>query len=579
MYEIKYLNNPLSSHPSQFFVMKLDLQEAQKQIAKAPSDEERLSLLLARSIEFYRNHPKVARTWAEEARKLARKQKNKVDEARAILCLGCASFQLCEYERTIKELESALKLYEAVDPNSSSKSSALLLRGMAYAEMGRLHEAIREFEQALKLRADNPMRRVEVLIEMANAAMALADYPRALEYQYQSLAILDEEDDPLRRSVVLSNIGRIYIEIHDFDKSTSFLERASTLKKEIKDYSGLEVVVYNQGLIAQKLKKLDDARSYFNEALQLAKELNKPDSEAYVSACLGKIELDLGKYKGALQYFEKSVNVAKQLKLANVWISSLIGLGKAHIALNQTKEGIAALRDSLRMSEEHSMKALECECSSALARAYEGAGKLNEAVRYFNQYIALSEELNSQQRHRALIEISARVEIEKSDRERARLELLAKDATKRANLLHAETERQSQELTQLALQLVQKNEFLCDLKAEIEPAIRSSWKVKALSDRIDDHIRSDRDWETFEHQFNQVHREFVNRLSFRFPALTPTELKIAVMIKLNLPTKAIANLFCLSTRTVENHRQSIRRKLKLRSDDNLVSYLTGFDGA
>src|SRR5439155_13479191 len=107
--------------------MKLDLSEAKKQIAEAPSEEERLSRLLARSIEFYRNHPKVARQWAEEARKLARKQKNKIDEARALLRLGCASFQLCEYPRTVEETEKAIKIFDVADPQSQSKGSTLLL--------------------------------------------------------------------------------------------------------------------------------------------------------------------------------------------------------------------------------------------------------------------------------------------------------------------------------------------------------------------------------------------------------------------------------------------------------------------
>jgi len=150
------------------------------------------------------------------------------------------------------------------------------------------------------------------------------------------------------------------------------------------------------------------------------------------------------------------------------------------------------------------------------------------------------------------------------------------NATARAETLHTETERQSKELTQLALQLVEKNEFLCDLKEELEPQLKSSKQAKAFAQKIDDHIRSDRDWETFENQFNAVHRDFLAKLSMKYPTLTPTELKIATMIKLNLPTKAIANLFCLSGRTVENHRLSIRRKLGLRGEANLSSFLIGF---
>jgi DNA-binding CsgD family transcriptional regulator len=204
---------------------------------------------------------------------------------------------------------------------------------------------------------------------------------------------------------------------------------------------------------------------------------------------------------------------------------------------------------------------------------------LKESVQYFNKFIAWNAEVHNEQKQHALVEISARVEIEKADRERARLEQLAKDADGRAALLRSETERQSKELTALALQLVQKNEFLCNLKEEIEPAIKSPRKSKKITDRIDAHIKSDRDWETFEHQFDQVHGEFLKRLAVSYATLTPTEIKIAALVKLNLPTKAMSNLLCLSTRTVENHRMSIRRKVGLGAEGNLVSFLTRFGEA
>ncbi len=264
----------------------------------------------------------------------------------------------------------------------------------------------------------------------------------------------------------------------------------------------------------------------------------------------------------ARQYFEKAVELSKAIGLKTVWCASLIGLGKTCLALKKPIEAIKYLRESLVMSSESGMSSLECECLGVLAQAYEKAGKLKEAVEHFNRFIALNATVHSQERQRAIVEVQARVEIDKADRERARMELIAKDANERAELLRNETERQSKELTALALQLVEKNEFLCNLKEEIEPAIKSAKKAKAISRRIDDHIKSDRDWETFENQFNQIHGGFLRNLSARFPALTPAELKMGVLTRLNLPIKAMANLLCLSTRTVENHRQGIRKQLQ-----------------
>jgi DNA-binding CsgD family transcriptional regulator len=67
---------------------------------------------------------------------------------------------------------------------------------------------------------------------------------------------------------------------------------------------------------------------------------------------------------------------------------------------------------------------------------------------------------------------------------------------------------------------------------------------------------------------------FAARLSSTFSTLTPSEIKIASMIKDGKNTKDIAASFCLSEHTIKSHRSSIRRKLKLKNKQiNLESYL------
>ena len=559
----------------------MNIDEAKQELAKATlgnerSSRERLRLLLLHSKAFYRSNPQQAQKWAHEALKLAKKWKDEEAIARAHYNIGATEFQQAQYREAEASFKKAIEL-DRPDFQNPLIEGPIFSLGLVYAKQGKFREAFELYEKSLVLCKTFSLKsQVSILTAMGNAAIEMANYADALKHLYDALAILDEKDDVLQRSVVLSNIGLSYLNIQDFDKADLAYTRAYTLSKEKNDYFGLWSITYNRGGIASKKDKLDVAREFFEEALSLAAMVNRYDAEAYTSNSFGHLALRDGKNKEAKKYFEKAIEISKYIGLKTVWCASLNGLGKTYLTMKKPKEAIKPLLESLKMSSESGMASLECECLQTLAQSYEKAGKLKEAIEYFNQFIALNATVHSQERQRAIVEVQARVEIEKADRERERMEQIAKDATDRAELLKAEADRQSEELTALALQLVEKNEFLCNLKEVIEPALKSSKKAKEIGRRIDDHIKSDRDWETFENQFNQVHAGFLRELSARFPTLTATELKIAVLIRLNLPTKAIANLLCLSGRTVENHRQSLRKKLRLSGDASLVTFLTGF---
>jgi tetratricopeptide (TPR) repeat protein len=562
----------------------LDLEQAQGELAKAPAKElpsvrERLRLLLLHSKGFYRQNPKQAEKWAREALKLATKLKDAEGNARAHYNIGATEFQQAKYSAAETSFKKAIELDKPDAFKNPLLEAPIFSLGLVYSKQGKFREAFDLFEKSLAISKNlGRNSEVSILTAMGNAAIELADYARALKYLYDALAILDQIDDIPQRSILLITIGRVYLEVQDLEKADDFFTRSSILKRTIGDFFGLFSSVYNRGIIYSKRGDRTGARAFFSEALALAKIVNRRESEAYVSDSYGYLALEEGKNKEAKQHFEKAVEISKSIGLKTVWGASLIGLGKTYLAMKKPKDAIKPLRESLEMCSEFGMSSLECECLQTLAQAYEKSGKLKESIEYFNRFIALNATVYSQERQRAIVEVQARVEIEKADRERARMESIAKDASERADLLRAEAERQSQELTALALQLVEKNEFLCDLKSEIEPALKSSKKAKAISQRIDDHIRSDRDWETFENQFNQVHGGFLRELSGRYPSLTPAELKIAILIRLNLSTKAMANLLCLSLRTIENHRQNIRNKLRLGADANLVTFLTGLGG-
>jgi hypothetical protein len=75
---------------------------------------------------------------------------------------------------------------------------------------------------------------------------------------------------------------------------------------------------------------------------------------------------------------------------------------------------------------------------------------------------------------------------------------------------------------------------------------------------------------TFENNLNQIHNEFIIKLSKKYPNLTAKDIKL-VFIKMNLTSKEIAPMMNISFR-VELHRYRLRKKLVLVQDDNLSKF-------
>ena len=129
------------------------------------------------------------------------------------------------------------------------------------------------------------------------------------------------------------------------------------------------------------------------------------------------------------------------------------------------------------------------------------------------------------------------------------------------------------------MNLVVKNEFMENIKEEIRAAKitdKVEDKQRALEriiKEIDTNLKVQEDWKQFERHFDQVHGDFLKRLTTQFTSLTPGEQKLCAFLRLNMETKEIANLMGVSLRGVEVTRYRLRKKFKLETQQNLSKFI------
>ncbi|MCP3928254.1 MAG: hypothetical protein GY705_04045 [Bacteroidetes bacterium] len=145
--------------------------------------------------------------------------------------------------------------------------------------------------------------------------------------------------------------------------------------------------------------------------------------------------------------------------------------------------------------------------------------------------------------------------------------------------MEEELKFKKKELMTMALNLIEKNDFIDLLKEEIE-ALQGLSKNPALLKRFNNlylhitHKQSlDEDREAFHLQVDELSKDFFFKLNQKFPMLTKNERRLCVYLRLNMSSKEIATLMNISTKSVEMGRYRLRKKLSLPHEKQLSKFL------
>ncbi|TDE11120.1 triple tyrosine motif-containing protein [Dyadobacter psychrotolerans] len=145
--------------------------------------------------------------------------------------------------------------------------------------------------------------------------------------------------------------------------------------------------------------------------------------------------------------------------------------------------------------------------------------------------------------------------------------------------LQSEIKNKSQQISNVAINVVRKNEILEEIRDELKQVKLEmglqlpNIHYQKLLNSIERNVAGKEDWQLFEENFNEVHEQFFRKLRIICPSISPSELRLAACLRMNLSTKEMAPALGISIRGVEIKRYRLRKKLGLGLDANLVQYM------
>jgi DNA-binding CsgD family transcriptional regulator len=155
---------------------------------------------------------------------------------------------------------------------------------------------------------------------------------------------------------------------------------------------------------------------------------------------------------------------------------------------------------------------------------------------------------------------------------------LDKKAIEERNL-QREVQLKTASLSRYSLHLSQKNKILLDLANTLRNIasrrnMDTSEKIKALVKEIDFNLQQEHEWDEFMNFFKEIHPEFIKKLStMSQDNLSPAELRLGMLLRLNLTSKEIASILRVTPDSVRVARHRLRKKLPIDQKEELVNFM------
>ena len=466
---------------------------------------------------------------------------------------------------SLKDLFSEAQFHFDNASDSFGNIGDFSMLGRVRHAIGELYLRTRQVDKAIEIAtenlayfqtADDPLWTIRAMGLLGSAYRATGTYARARVYLRQAVRNAKKKKEfTLCLPQLYYDLALTVFETGEFDAAKDYLSKGMSYAKAHQN-------LFEQGILYKQLAGLyQDSKEYAKaekttqQAIDLFRKLDLPGhtGEAIGTRSTSLMALDRTEEgqaceKEAIQLLHQTDNPVHKV-LINM------NIGKRHIQQEKYAEGIPLLHEAIDFLAHMHHYRYSFMCCWLLSDAYERIGNTEQALHFFKLYTEKQQEIVGLRQMNAIkdeeVKWATRISRAKTQRQKKIMTTMAE------NLRQKE-----QDVLALALQLTERSEQL----AKLQQNTSHNNHLKPINSMQNN-------WETFAQQFYVVHRGFYSRLVQTYPELTSSELKICCLIRTGLSSKEIAHLLHVSPRTVDSHRERIRKKLPLPSRYSLANFM------
>lgn len=357
-------------------------------LLKKTKEIDRITQLHNQISEAYQvSDPNEMQSYAKLALSTARKNNNKIQEAKAFQNIGVSYVVLSDYDKAIQNFEASEKILIKQNVNLKEVKEVLAKtlgsKGFAYMEQNR--------------------------------------YAEALEYDFRAMRIYENLDNKIQLSKIYNNIGVIYNSIDDGKKALEYFLKANSLQK-IQKNTAVAVSASNIGFIYLKQNQKAKAKQYFDESLKAFETNPNPKGLGELYNNYSRYYISENQYDAAKKFLLKAEETFQSIENKFGLSDTYLLLGEIYFQENNLEKSLEFASKSQKMSKELSLSETLMKSEKLLSDIYDKQGNQELALRHLRNYNLekdnLEKIINEQQRLKTELDFHyEKVQLEKKETE------------------------------------------------------------------------------------------------------------------------------------------------------------------